>query len=305
MRNGIRRKGIIFGIIVLLISMNILSVASGKQVLPNQTVLDDWLDQENSDWNGAGLGFDGKAVVAQSFIPMYNSLTRVELIVWNEGNPHGNLTVSIREILNDTDLTSITKAVEELPQKFTPNEVIWTEFDFPDINVTAESTYYIVWSLDIEENPGPTPFNVTCWGTTQNDNYTSGEQWYGVDNYWHSVNPGWDFCFKTYGHEDFTAFVLFFGILIADAKITDVEKDNGTFFLYNYYSDDVEKVTVIGFGSYLHENDSKIHTRLYMKTFTNVSVLGGATYRKFEVSDEYQQFTLLVTFRYINVLLFK
>jgi hypothetical protein len=305
MRNGIGMKGIIVGLIVFFMCMSSMPIRCGTQFLPKEIVSDDWLDQENSDWNGAGTGYDGEAAVAQSFIPEYNTLTRVELIVWNTGNPHGNLTVSIREDLNDTDITSITMPVEEIPQQFQPDEVIWTEFDFPDVNVTAESTYYIVWSLSIEKNPGPIPYNVTCWGATQSDNYTRGEQWYGFDNYWHSANPGWDFCFKTYAYEAFNAVVLFFGVIVADAKISFVEKNNESLFRYFYMSEDVKKVTVIGIGSFIADNNPELHPRLYMKTFTNVSLLAGDMHRKLIVSEEYQHFSSLSTFYHPTILILK
>ncbi|MBN1861615.1 MAG: hypothetical protein JW840_09170 [Candidatus Thermoplasmatota archaeon] len=306
MRNNMLNKGIIFGIILLLITISTAPITGEAKLLLDKTLLDDWIDQENSDWNGAGLGFDGKISVAQSFIPKYKILTRVELIVWNEGDPHGNLTVSIRENLNDTDLTSVTIPVEELPQQFYP-QVNWTEFDFPDINITTKKTYYIVWTLDIAENPGPQPYNVTYWGVTQDDNYTRGEQWYSIDNNWHSANPGWDFCFKVYVYDNLdNGFLLLFGIITVDAKMTFVEKDNSSFFPYYYYfSDDVENVTIIGFGFLFHSNDTKLHPRFYMKTFTDVTMLAGFTYRKLMVSEESQHLTLItLTRRYLSLIVF-
>ena len=104
------------------------------------------LDQENTDWEGAGLA--GLAYpMAQSFKPTLNLLTRIELIAWRVGNPQGNLTISIREKISGTDLTSISILAENIPLEY-GLPALWTGFDFPDINVIPEHTYYIVWSLD-------------------------------------------------------------------------------------------------------------------------------------------------------------
>lgn len=91
-----------------------------------------------------------------------------------------------------------------------------------------------------------------------------------------------------------TYFFLFFGLIIADAVITyvEIEHDNIT---YGFFCEQVNKVTIIGFGSFLHDNDSKADTHFYLNTFTNVSYLAGETYRKLEVSEEYQYFILFVT----------
>ena len=95
-------------------------------------------------------------------------------------------------------------------------------------------------------------------------------------------------------------FILFFGFVTVNAVIED-----GGFYdnSYQYICEPVEKVTVIGFGSYVYDNDT-FHTHFYVKSFTNVSVLGCITYKKLEVSAEYQNFSLFVTHRYVCALIF-
>ena len=153
---------------------------------------DDELDQENTDWEGAGLASFAPPM-AQSFKPTLNLLTRVELIAWRVGNPQGYLTISIRENLSGTDLTSVSILAENIPLEYGP-PALWTGFDFPDINVMPEHTYYIVWNPDSWDHD-----NHVAWGETRStDHYLRGEGWWFLDNIWVPRSPNNDFCFKTY-----------------------------------------------------------------------------------------------------------
>jgi hypothetical protein len=94
-----------------------------------------------------------------------------------------------------------------------------------------------------------------------------------------------------------TFFSLVFGVVIIDAVIILRLPVNYSYF---YLCSPVEKVTVIGYGSYGTNNGVNIswtHFRCYMKTFTNVSELAGFTYRKLETSEKYQHFSTFVTLR--------
>jgi hypothetical protein len=197
MRNNMLMKGLVIGIIFLLIGTSIVPTILGQKLLPdellsNESLLDDQLDQKNSDWGGMGIyNFNGS--MAQSFKPTLNMLTRMEFIIMNGDIPQGDFTVSIRDNLTGIDLTNITIPIEDLPAPFLYPQVIWTEFDFPDIYVLPEHTYYIVCSYNPQIHPC-----ITYWGCTGPiDNYTRGELW-SYSKIWYS-DVGFDFCFKTYG----------------------------------------------------------------------------------------------------------
>ncbi len=83
--------------------------------------------------------------LAQGFTPTVSVLTRVELCLYEDGDPPADvvITVSIRESLTGDDLCSC----EILSGHFSPNP-LWVEFDFPDIMVTSESTYYLIARSD-------------------------------------------------------------------------------------------------------------------------------------------------------------
>jgi hypothetical protein len=85
--------------------------------------------------------------------------------------------------------------------------------------------------------------------------------------------------------------ILLLGFMSADGVISSTEP------LINRYIFDcspVERVTVIGFGTYFNLS-SPIHIRFFMKSYTNVSELAGITYRKFETSEKYRHFSLFIT----------
>jgi hypothetical protein len=280
MRNGLWTNSILIGIAILIFCSLITPSSLGNRLSSIISFSHDTLDQENSDW--ANQGYHSDFGMAQSFKPTLRMLTRVELMVWNDHNPHGNFTVSIRDNLNNTDLTSITLPVEDLPQ----NIKIWTEFDFPDIQVTPEQTYYIVCMYEPQNS-----HNATYWGFTgSGDNYTRGELWSFNNQTWTTLvlDPGCDFLFKTYGF-NFKVFLVVFGLVTINGTIDEVFDENFS-LRHFFYCKNVSKVTVIGFGIYANDADSKL--QFYMKSFTNVSELVGATFRKLEPSDEYQHFTI-------------
>jgi hypothetical protein len=309
MQKGLWTKGLVVGIIVLFISMSLVPTTIGKKLptdgllstvigklIMNNLSYNDTLDQNNSNWTGNAAG-NPLSAMAQSFKPTFNMLTRVKLIVYNDGTPQGNFTLSIRGKLNDTDLTSITIPVANIPQNFFP-QVIWTEFDFPDIFVIPDQTYYIVCSHDPQE----VDHNTFWCETYPPDHYSRGESWLqGIDN-WYLRGQGFDFCFQTYGHNNVTGFALFFGVITIDSVINDKQSSaNDTF----YTCQPVKKVTVIGLGMYHNLNNPEYNIRFYMKTFTNVSILGFISTKQFEVSDKYQHFSLFVIPRYFCIFIFK
>ena len=79
-------------------------------------------------------------MVAQSFKPTLEILTRVELMVGRNGSTTYDYTLAIRDDLDGSDLTTIS-----LPaSSFVVENFSWVEFDFDDIEVTLGDTYYIV-----------------------------------------------------------------------------------------------------------------------------------------------------------------
>jgi hypothetical protein len=127
---------------------------------------------------------------AQSFTPTANTLTKIELLIYKKGNPTQDLTVSIRNSLTGTDLTTKSLTPSQIPTTQT-----WIEFDFTDITVTPGNTYYILTST-----AAPSISDNYVWRFGYNTPYTngmlhfssnSGSSWYNYIQY--------DFGFRTYG----------------------------------------------------------------------------------------------------------
>ncbi|UCB58722.1 MAG: PKD domain-containing protein [Thermoplasmatales archaeon] len=145
-------------------------------------------DQKQGKYDGRYRCWKG-AQLAQSFIPSKNTITMVQLYMNRIGNPV-KLTISIRDELENMDLTSIVITPDMVPETSR-----WIECDFPDINVIPGETYYIVWdpiAFDMD--------NTFLWGYGSNDPYPNGCAWRGprwtelvIEGY-----PDPDFCFKTY-----------------------------------------------------------------------------------------------------------
>jgi len=155
---------------------------------------------------------------AQSFIPTKEILTRVSLFIGKNSTATYPLIVSVREVLTEEDLTTISIDPTQVPTAVFD----WVEIDFDNISVTTGQTYYIVaLTENITEN-------YYAWGANNDsESYVNGCIWYSVDdgNTWGnesaSTNPTnfedfiipngqpnfddpitWDACFRTYGRDN-------------------------------------------------------------------------------------------------------
>ena len=141
--------------------------------------------------------------LAQSFTPSIDKLTAVQLHCFKYNlAPEGiKLTVSIRDNLTGSDLTATTMDADPIKPW---NKGTWVTFDFPDIDVTPENTYYIVCSSD----GGIWPNNY-AWYFEIDNPYDRGEAWAFNEStsswmtLWEFAGyspqyPDPDFCFKTF-----------------------------------------------------------------------------------------------------------
>jgi hypothetical protein len=137
--------------------------------------------------------------VAQSFKPSLTPLAKVRLLVSAEEQINQPLTVSIRRNLYSEDLTSITVPASEIPPI-----VDWINFDFPDITVTEEETYFIVVTTDSQiEYHWLIAYNEDVdyyeRGSGWFKNRSIGVNWINWDEY-EFHQPYNDYCFKTYSY---------------------------------------------------------------------------------------------------------
>ena len=130
--------------------------------------VEDVVHDYSQDFHGQVSGVNSRA---QSFVPEHSSISKVTLDVAVDGEPAGDLYVSIRTSLNGTNLTSTSLPSEEVP------EIIWCEFvdfDLPDISVVPGDTYFIVVTAPITTPPIGVGYYRIC-GT--NVDYPNGTNW--------------------------------------------------------------------------------------------------------------------------------
>ncbi len=135
-------------------------------------------------------------IYAQSFIPTQNNLSKIELELIAKGNVQP-ITVSIRKNLTGPDLTQTSVTVDSM-DLYRPI-LIWTTFDFPDIQVVPGETYYIVCNTVYSSD---SLYGWTYAGADYEDPYLNGQGFISKNNgntwrIYYEVN---DFSFVTYGN---------------------------------------------------------------------------------------------------------
>lgn len=184
-------------IIVLFILSSVLTVF-GKEININQdkemiTFLNALIvdqSQITTSFNQMA-GIDPVEFAAQEFKPSMTPLVKVDIYCKLLSPVYPiSLKISIKEDLKGEDLTYL-----ELPSNQIPTSFDWVEFNFPDIAVIPEKTYYIVASTT------STMDGDILWKTTigPTDYYERGKAWYSIDsgNTWQDHKES-DNCFKTY-----------------------------------------------------------------------------------------------------------
>jgi hypothetical protein len=189
---------IVSGIQVTGIQINNIKGNSSNIAYLDPNILDDppsdWLkgsDQKQTENEGFGYQIWPPYQHGQEFKPTKNKLTAVALEMFKFNNPpQGEITVSIRDKINGSDLTSKTRNT-----KIIKSGAGWYMFDFEDIEVIPENTYYIVCSGGAGDVN-----NAYAWFFSQKNKYDRGIAWYTEDSgeSWFEMDPPLDFCFITY-----------------------------------------------------------------------------------------------------------
>ena len=199
---------VFFILILLLFSISSMDAYARKcntglneKKLPVGTILkplpDDQVDQEQKYDDGFFWGVYGTNVMlAQSFRPTMNVITKVELLLKINGNPDG-LGISIRKTKTSEDLTTIYIESEDIAEE--PGGT-WVEFDFQDVLIDPGATYYIIW----KPYGADAFYNTFYWGLKDDNPYEQGTAWEFLQNEWEKLEPDLpkgdpDFCFKQYG----------------------------------------------------------------------------------------------------------
>jgi hypothetical protein len=130
---------------------------------------------------------------AQSFIPIKNVISKIEIFVSRQRLPD-RIYIGIRNKLTDEDLVSTFKETEEIPT--TPS---WIEFDLKDTYIPNDETNYIVITELYEGHPGGNIYQI--YGSKY-DVYELGARFYSHDDGRTWEQQYGDLAFRTYGFMD-------------------------------------------------------------------------------------------------------
>ncbi len=179
-------------ILIILLFINLLVSAftfTGQS--NNDSLADDQLDQTQENADTVDY-FYQDIVVAQSFQPELPKLTRIELYLLKYGNISSDLTLFIKDaITGGTVLTQAVVSKHEIPE----NESVWILFDVEDIDVEADTSYYIV----LKTASGDEDRYYQWYGTNLNG-YNNGLKYISNDSgvIWKQFSSA-DCAFRTYG----------------------------------------------------------------------------------------------------------
>jgi len=155
------------------------------------------LDQyQHECYSADNQGPQGIVRSAQSFRSSLDNIVKIAIRIYKSGSPPGDVKVSIRQTLTDDDLVSAS-----IPAKLFPGGWSTKEFDFANISVTPELTYYIVF----EAHTDPEGDNWIGWCETWSENgtiYPRGKHWLWADSMsgWYTLDNT-DHWFETYGYD--------------------------------------------------------------------------------------------------------
>lgn len=186
MKNRTWIKVFVIEIILLFVGASCFSIGQVYSIDNNNGILDQYQDLTYNQCHNVHYG----SMWGQSFKPSKTPLIKIDVFLAKEGGIDKNLILSIRDDLSGSDLTSVSVDPSSIPKSVT-----WVEFDFPDISVTPEKTYFIVLRVD-EKSP---MYAYYSWYFIFNydDEYKRGTSWYKNPDQW-DFNPYIDQTFRTY-----------------------------------------------------------------------------------------------------------
>lgn len=197
-----RREAVAVVIVFLFIATSVIPSITGEgstdieisKSIEKGDILDQY--QDVFDPNSAYSIYDDY-IYAQSFKPSISSLSKVELAVLCF-ETDGALHVTIRSSLDGPILTECSVMGSSMEWGFPCR---WHEFDFPDITVTPEQTYFIQVNGQITRPGGGFGWSDPPWDPDDTtDYYTRGMVYTKRPDHWVTRDDD-DFAFRTYGDD--------------------------------------------------------------------------------------------------------
>ena len=177
---------------VILILSIILMLTFNPASSKNTNLPSDQIDQEQTQTTGKDYIYNDHWK-AQSFKPTTKTLTRIQLYINRIGDITSDFEINIKDSLTGPILTNLSVSYNEIP----PANPEWIQFNFIDINVTVDQTYYIICKTNTGDQS-----NSYNWYEASDNPYETGIKYYSDDSgeNWQQSSD-YDFCFKTYGQK--------------------------------------------------------------------------------------------------------
>jgi len=133
--------------------------------------------------------------VAQSFKPKTDILTKIAVPIFSRW--HDPVFLYVKNNLSDEEnLATYYISIPPTNIDLTKGVHNWSLFDFPDIAVNKNETYYFICKTDFSFKGGQR----NLWASNSKNVYSDGNLFYSIDSgkNWHSCENE-DFCFVTFG----------------------------------------------------------------------------------------------------------
>ena len=198
---------IVISIIISLVLCNFTLNASSQDMQTNEIFFDE-LDQSQETYNEmlifGNLTEEMSTIIAQSFKPQKEILTRVQILMGKNLLTHQPCTLTIREELTGENLATASVDSADVPvlQDETDfDNLTWVAFNFADLAVTINETYYFILSTQAEI------FNFYYVGISNISTYENGSFHSAIIDdsqqiVWAEIEV-YDLCFKTFGTESY------------------------------------------------------------------------------------------------------
>ena len=168
-----------------------INTANDEIKLSSQVKSTEAINQQNTQYSGSiSLGTRD---LAQSFIPNINCInTRVVLYLYKSSSVIASITASLKSDNNNSPGTTLTSVT--IPASSVGTGWSWVTFDWPDVNLTANTRYWIYVTRVPATILGSYAWGLYAWALIGTDPYPNGTGWGAGEG----IYSGLDFCFQVY-----------------------------------------------------------------------------------------------------------
>jgi len=200
-------KIVVTSLIISLLLCNFTLNASSQEIQTNEGFFDE-IDQSQEIYNETvmfgNVTGEISAIIAQSFRPQREILTRVQVLMGRNILTQQPCKLTIRKELDGEDLATASVDSENIPilqDEYDFDSLEWINFNFADLTVTIDETYFFILFTQGEI------FNFYDAALSDISTYNKGCFYsatieFGLEPIWSAIEV-YDLCFKTFGTDSY------------------------------------------------------------------------------------------------------